>query len=212
MSASQQCSRSCREIRRYLVAFALVLCSVSASGAEPRPTAESDCDPEGVIAHVREQFRIYGPKSRRHEYFGFVYRVDGELASAVIRSYRCRGPYSCLVDTAPAARRIPQRAKVLGEWHTHPHILGSGTLSIEDVQGARNNAHIRCYSAFYATSSGKIHAWDPRSTSVPTAMGTRTLLGSYRLDERAAPVAYLAKRAAPEDDEEEQEHEDEEPD
>jgi hypothetical protein len=141
---------------------------------------------------VQEQFRIYGPKSQKHEFFGFIYRVDGELASAVVRGNECRGPDGCTIDTTPAAKRIPRGAKVLGEWHTHAHLNGSNMLSILDVRGAFHNAHIRCYSAYYAGPRGEMYGWDPESTSVPVAMARRTILGNYRVDAKWEPDILLA--------------------
>src|SRR4051812_22455981 len=102
MSASQQCHARGSVRVRYLVVFALSL-SAMANSRDGSPP-ESDCNLASVIAHVQEQFRIYGPKSQNHEYFGFVYRVEGELASAVIRGSACRGPNSCSVNTAGAAK------------------------------------------------------------------------------------------------------------
>ena len=192
MSASQQCHargylRAC-----YLVVFALSLVGSRAHASDNSQPSQPDCNVAAVIAHVQEQFRIYGPKSLKHEYFGFIYRVDGALASAVIRGNECRGPDACTVDTEAAARRIPSRAKVLGEWHTHSHLTGSRSLSMADVRGAHLNMHIRCYSAYFAGPGGEIHSWDPASTSVPVAMATRTSLGSYAVDEKAARDTYLA--------------------
>jgi hypothetical protein len=175
MSASRRCSSRCKRIHHYLVVTSVVLCSVLVRGGEP----SQGCDREAVITHVREQFRIYGPRSRKHEYFGFIFRVDGELGSAIVRSSVCRGPDDCMIDTKQAAERIPAGAKVLGEWHTHPHNLGVGRLSIEDVRGAEHNAPIRCYTPFYAASNGRYYTWDPRSSSVPVAMARRTELGNY---------------------------------
>jgi hypothetical protein len=142
-----------------------------------------------VAAHVDEQFRIYGPRSDKYEFFGFIYRVEGEIGSAVVRSNVCRGPDGCKIDIGPAAKRIPRRAKVLGEWHTHSHLNGSRILSIEDVRGANHNLHIRCYAAWYAGPGGEIYRWDPRSTSVPTAMATRVTVGNYRVDAELRVVA-----------------------
>ena len=180
MNASQQCraagpGRACKSL-------ASVLLLTSASSYAGDPPQSPGCDTVGVHAHVREQFGIYGPRSQKHEFFGFIFRVEGELFSAVVRSSECSGPYNCKVDTTPAAMRIPRGAKVLGEWHTHSHLSGSRMLSIEDVRGAHHNARIRCYTAFYAGPEGEIHGWDPRSTSVMTAMASRTPLGRYERD------------------------------
>jgi len=186
MSASQQCHARGPARALYLaVTFATV--SANMGHAE-------ECDAEAVRTHVREQFRIYGPQSEKHEYFGFIYRIDGEVASAVVRGSTCRGPDDCMVDTGQAAKRIPRGAKVLGEWHTHPHNLGVGRLSIEDVRGAEHNAHIRCYTPFYAASNGKYYTWDPQRSSVPVAMARRTELGSYWDVPRQGPSAFRATR------------------
>ena len=82
------------------------------------------CDREPVDAHVREQVQLYGPQSIKHEYFGFIHRLDGSIGSAVTRGNDCPNPSSCGINTAAAAALIPRGAKVLGEWHTHPR-LGS---------------------------------------------------------------------------------------
>src|SRR5690554_4200748 len=102
--------------RRVSLAVGIIvisLCSAAQSGA-------SDCLRGAVEAHVREQFSIYGPKSAHHEYFGFVYLQDGIMGSAVVRSRPCHDA-KCAVDSAEALRSMPRSAKVLGEWHTHPH-------------------------------------------------------------------------------------------
>ena len=131
-------------------------------------------------AHVRQQFAVYGPQSQDREYFGFVFSLNGQVRSAVIRGSRCPHDRSCGIDTAKAARLIPPGAKVLGEWHTHPHEVKSRLLSMEDVRGAHANRRIRCYTAFYAASDGDIFGWDPARDSVPTAMASRIALGNYR--------------------------------
>jgi hypothetical protein len=137
------------------------------------------CPPrEEVYAHVREQFRIYGPQSATHEYFGFIYLHGSEIGSAVIRSGECRNPDRCIIKVAAALSLIPSRSAVLGEWHTHPH-NGDRGLSEEDVRGAHNNRHLRCYFAYYSSSIGEIYAWNPQDTSVPTAMHSRVLIGKY---------------------------------
>ncbi len=194
MSASLLRSPAGQRVPCYLVASILVLCSATVRGSGPATAAVPECDSGSVVAHVQEQFAIYGPRSRQHEYFGFIYRVDGVLASAVVRSSACRGPDDCMIETKGAANLIPRGAKVLGEWHTHPHNLGVGRLSMEDVRGAQHNAHIRCYTPYYAASNGKYYTWDPRSSSVPVAMGTRTELGSYWDAPRPGPSAFVATR------------------
>jgi hypothetical protein len=129
------------------------------------------------VVHVQRQFAYYGPLSIDHEYFGFIYRQNGVIDSAVIRSGRCAAG-NCVVDAAGALEQVPRGSKVLGEWHTHPHD-GSTRLSPEDVRGAYRNRQIRCYVPFYSGSNGKVYSWDPASTSVPVAMASRVALGSY---------------------------------
>ena len=193
MSASQQCHARGYTRARYLVVLLLSFTGSGAfAGEQSAPPAAPDCDQAAVIAHVQEQLRIYGPRSEKHEYFGFVYRAEGEISSVVVRGNECRGQDGCTVDPAPAAKRIPQRAKVLGEWHTHTHTTGSRILSIQDVRGAHHNVHIRCYSAFYSGNDGEAYSWDPRSTSVASAMATRATLGRYALDVRLAGTPGLA--------------------
>ncbi len=177
-----------RAPRRPFLVSLLAASPVCCIASSPPP---SECDPDAVLAHVREQFSIYGPRSDRLEYFGFIYRLDGVIASAMVRGNLCKGDDDCKVDVRPAAERIPKGAKVLGEWHTHPHFLSAGRLSEEDVRGARANAHIRCYTAYYAGSNGEFFSWNPNSTSVPVAMGTRVELGNYRKP-LAPPVVVAA--------------------
>jgi len=198
MSASQQCHARGYTRARYLVAIALSFVGPGAfAGDQPESPAAPDCDQAAVIAHVQEQLRIYGPRSEKHEYFGFVYRAEGEISSVVVRGNECRGQDGCTVDPAPAAKRIPQRAKVLGEWHTHTHRTGSRMLSMQDVRGANHNIHIRCYSAFYAGPDGEMFEWDPRSSSVATAMASRTPLGRYTLDQLPPDRVGLAAAETP---------------
>lgn len=150
--------------------------------AQAATATETECLTEEVQEHVRGQFALYGPKSANHEYFGFIYRYDGVIGSAVTQSEDCHSD-QCVVDTAQAIRSIPKRATILGEWHTHPHD-GSPSLSRQDVRGAYANRHINCYRAFYSTPSGAIYAWDPQRISVPIAMASRAPVGSY-LPERS---------------------------
>jgi hypothetical protein len=138
----------------------------------------SECLQKEVEAHVRQQYAIYGPQSVSHEYFGFIYLHNGIIGSAVTRSRACATAGKCVVDSDEAIRLIPQPAKVLGEWHTHPH-GGSASLSIDDVRGAYSNRHISCYFAFYSTPSGEIYAWNPNQISVPIAMASRAQVGNY---------------------------------
>jgi hypothetical protein len=139
---------------------------------------QSGCFQEQVEAHVRQQYDIYGPQSTNHEYFGFIYRHQVTIASAVTRSKKCNRSGDCLVDSTGAAALVPRGAKILGEWHTHPH-RGSVQLSENDVRGAYNNRHIKCYAAYYSKPTGDIYAWNPDLTSVPTAMASRVLFGNY---------------------------------
>jgi len=198
MSASQQCHARGYTRARYLVVLILSVAGPGAfAGEPPAATAAPDCDQAAVIAHVQEQLKIYGPRSEKHEYFGFVYRAEGEISSVVVRGNECRGQDGCTVDPAPAAKRIPQRAKVLGEWHTHTHRTGSRMLSMQDVRGANHNIHIRCYSAFYTGPDGEMFEWDPRSSSVATAMASRTPLGRYTLDQLPPDRVGLAAAETP---------------
>lgn len=154
-----------------LLAGAVLYCD--AGGAEPEVTREQ------VDAHVREQFRQFGPQSKQHEYFGYVYSLDGSLTSAVVRGRKCDNARSCGLNTAGAAKLIPGGARVLAEWHTHPH-RSSARLSKEDVGGAHANRHIPGYTPYYSTPDGKIYAWDPRQEWVPGAMSSLVLIGNYR--------------------------------
>jgi hypothetical protein len=159
--------------KHLIVVAALILLPASAMAGETSAT----CPRQEVDTHVRDQFAQYGPLSIDHEYFGFVYFYKDAIRSSVTRSGKCHAG-NCLIDTVEAAALIPRGAKVLGEWHTHPRD-GSMMLSTEDVRGARNNANIRCYAAYYSKPDGEILSWDPRSTSVPTAMASRISIGNY---------------------------------
>jgi hypothetical protein len=161
--------------RRACVSLLLGIIASVCRAAEP-----SECFGAQIEAHVIEQFHIYGPLSRRREYFGFIYRIDGVIGSAVTRGIGCRWAGPCEVNTRRAAEKIPQGAKVLGEWHTHPHELGSLLLSDADVRGANDNRGIRCYRAFFSTSNGEVLSWDPRVVVVSIAMSTAVRLGNYR--------------------------------
>jgi hypothetical protein len=155
------------------------------------------CFEEEVLVHVRAQFAKYGPLSSETEYFGFIYRVEGRVGSAVTRGSGCRGQLDCSVNTAFARARIPKGAKVLGEWHTHPR-SGSSGLSMEDVGGAHANRRIRCYTPFYSTPDGSIYRWDIATTSVPDAMASRAQVGNYRAAnaDLRAPAHSTANAAA----------------
>ena len=161
-------------VTRWCFAAALIVTAFSSKAADPG----SECLSREVEVHVREQFALYGPQSKNHEYFGFIYVHDGVIGSAVTRSRDCHGA-KCVVDSSKAAQSIPRGATVLGEWHTHPH-GGSPSLSKEDVRGAYSNRHISCYLAFYSTPSGEIYAWNPSRVSVPIAMASRAPVGNYK--------------------------------
>lgn len=200
MSASHQCHALGPARVRRLGVLALTIASIEAGawdGATARPAIT--CDPAAVVAHVREQFQIHGPLSAKNEYFGFIYRLDGQIASAVVRGKRCRAVDNCSIDAEAAARQIPLRAKILGEWHTHAHLSGSRMLSARDVVGAGQNSHLSCYAAFYSTPDGEIYGWDPRSSSVVSAMGSRVSLGRYlrKPDPAATPLLVVAEHPPP---------------
>jgi hypothetical protein len=144
------------------------------------------CPKDQVEEHVRQQFAVYGPLSTDREYFGFIYVHEGVIGSAITRSRKCERPEKCLVDSRGALASIPRPARVLGEWHTHPH-KGSRSLSVHDVRGAHANRHLGCYFAFYSTPSGEIYAWNAREVSVPVAMASRARVGNYN-DERRSIV------------------------
>lgn len=159
-------------------AWSLMVVSLSACAGDATPTA---CFEDEVLLHVRAQFAIYGPRSTQYEYFGFIYRKDGRIDSAVTHDFDCRGQMDCVVNTAFALARIPKGAKVLGEWHTHPQFHASDALTMEDVQGAQANRHVRCYTAFYSTPDGDIYRWNLDARTVADAMASRTRVGNYRV-------------------------------
>ena len=150
-----------------------------------------ECFVEEVEAHVLEQYGFYGPLSTNHEYFGFIYRHEGVIASAIARGGACRWAQSCEVSNRVAAAQIPKGAKVLGEWHTHPHSTGSQGLSPEDVRGANKNRQIRCYRAFYSKSNGEIWTWNLNATQMLTAMASSVQLGNYRRQMASARSAEV---------------------
>jgi hypothetical protein len=137
----------------------------------------SGCYWPEVQTHVRHLYAIYGPMSIKNEFFGFIYRDGARVDSAVVRSRNCVLG-NCEVDVAIAAQRIPPGARVLGEWHTHPR-SGSWELSMLDVRGAYRNRNVACYAAYFSRPDGRIFAWDPSRTSVPTAMASLLLVGNY---------------------------------
>ena len=157
----------------------LVILLIAPACARPDERAPA-CALQDVAAHVLQQFEHYGPLSTDREYFGYIYRHRGAIASAVSQGSRCQWTQDCEIDTRAAANLIPARAKVLGEWHTHPHKSGALTLSGADVRGAHDNRHIACYRAFFGAANGEIFAWDIEVSSVSAAMKTLRRLGSYR--------------------------------
>ena len=179
-----------------IVTFAFCLSTGAAWSADLAPTSQTDCGRESLLEHVAGQFQIYGPQSTRDEYFGFIYRRAGVIECAVVKSGECRGD-KCTLDSARAARQIPKGAKVLGEWHTHRRLTGSRGLSVEDVRGALSNSGIRCYAAFYSAPDGRIYEWKPTSTSVPTAMASRVLVGNYDEDREDAGIIATHKPGEP---------------
>jgi hypothetical protein len=168
-------------------------CLLLAAGLSARAgdATTADCFEDKVLLHVREQFAIYGPRSSQYEYFGFIYRKDGLVESAITHDFECRGQTECVVNTAFALKRIPKGAKVLGEWHTHPHFHEADALSPEDVRGAQANRHIRCYTAFYSSHDGEIYRWNLDAPTVAAAMASRTWIGNYRVSD-ARPDSKLA--------------------
>lgn len=169
--------------------------AVAGDPAEFRNSAQESCGLDSIDAHVREQLAAYGPQSVDREYFGFIYSFEGTVSSAVTAGRSCAQRTACFIDTSAAAALLPRGAKPLGEWHTHPHQGKAAMLSHEDVRGAWHNRGIRCYAAYYGQPDGDIYAWDPRQTSVPTAMGTTVLIGNYFRDAAPAP-AWPAKDVA----------------
>jgi hypothetical protein len=164
------------------------LCVTAYAEGEQETTADSACWRAEVLAHVREQMRLYGPLSRKHEYFGFIYWDGQAVKSSVVRGSACNTSFACSVHSRGALEGLPRGVKVLGEWHTHPNSDSSNGLSAGDVRGAWNNRKIRCYTAFYAASNGRFYSWDPASASVAVAMQSRVLLGNYR-EQVKGPVA-----------------------
>jgi hypothetical protein len=156
--------------------------------------AGSGCPKDQVEEHVRQQLAVYGPLSIEHEYFAFIYVHDGVLGSAVTRSRKCARVEKCLVDNRHALASMPRSARVLGEWHTHPH-KGSRSLSVHDVRGAHANRHLGCYFAFYSTPSGEIYAWNAREVSVPVAMASRARVGNYNDERRSVVLGTMTAMA-----------------
>ena len=157
--------------RAILAALLLGACVTAGAGDSPQ------CLSESVEVHVRQQFALFGPLSINHEFFGFIYRVDGSIDSAVVRGSRCVAR-SCVVDIARAAAMIPAGAAILGEWHTHPR-HGDVPLSEQDVLGAYRNRNLGCYAAYYSAPDGEIYSWSPRRGSIRTAMASRIHIGNY---------------------------------
>jgi hypothetical protein len=185
-----------RNWRRRLVGcfiFAACAATAAADARHDPHEATAPCAPEALHDHVREQFARFVPLSSDREYFGFIYLLDGKISSAVARGHECRGGDRCTVNTTAAARALPKRARVIGEWHTHPSGIGSRALSADDVRGARRHRHIPCYQAYYSTPHGEIYAWDVGQTSVAGAMSTRRRL----VDPPISPPPYEPERWSP---------------
>lgn len=137
---------------------------------------------EQVDAFALEQFHIYGPQSARFEHFAFVYWLDGVLSQSHI-SARCTNSYACTINPARSLNEIPKRAKLLAEWHTHPHD-GARTLSIHDVQGAHAigeqvRKYGRDYRAYYSDPAGHVFRWDTTTRDTLAANRSRVQIGSY---------------------------------
>src|SRR5688572_2856270 len=174
-----------RVFRVFIAAWILLSASLSTESGE---ASSPPCFEDEVTQHVREQFSIYGPRSSQYEYFGFIYRKDDRVDSAVTHDVGCRGRMECVVNTVFALRRIPKGAKVLGEWHTHPHFHEADALSMDDVRGAQANRHIRCYTAFYSSHDGDFYRWNLDALTVAAAMASRMRLGNYREREETSPL------------------------
>jgi len=174
---------------RLCLTLTLAACSACTHPAYFSPA----CGNPQLDDHVRREFEVYGPQSGNHEYFGFIYELQGSFGSAVVRGHDCRDPERCVVDPAGAVAQIPKGANVVGEWHTHPHI-GAPGLSSLDVRAAHHNRHLNCYTPYYSNPSGDIYAWNPALDSVPTAMSSRMLIGTY--GERQARDARESRRHA----------------
>ena len=161
-----------------LIRLSLIL-TVAACAACTHPNYFSPaCTNPGLDDHVRQEFAVYGPQSGNREYFAFIYEQQGSFGSAVVRGKECRGSEQCTVDPRGAVALIPKGASVVGEWHTHPRI-GSPSLSSLDVRAAHHNRHLSCYTPYYSNPVGDIYAWNPELDSVPTAMYSRVLIGTY---------------------------------
>lgn len=142
----------------------------------PLPTLEQ------VDAFVLDQFNTYGPQSARHEHFAFVYWIDGQISQSHI-STRCTNQYACTLNPARSLKDVPAHAKIVGEWHTHPHD-GSRTLSIHDAQGAfaigeQVRSHGRPYWAYYSDPSGHVFRWDTTTRDTLEANRSRVQVGTY---------------------------------
>jgi len=172
---------------RLCLTLILIACSACAHPA----SFSTMCPHEELDAHVRGELAVYGPQSGKHEYFAFIYRLEGRFGSAVVQGRDCLSLDNCVVNPARALAQVPKGATLVGEWHTHPHI-GAPSLSSMDVRGAHLIAHINCYTPYYSTPLGAIYAWNPHKDSVTTAMNSRVLVGAY--GERHARAARSGKR------------------
>jgi hypothetical protein len=161
-----------------LIRLSLTLTLAACSACTHPSYFSPACTNPGLDDHVRQEFAVYGPQSGNHEYFAFIYELQGSFGSAVVRGNKCRGTEQCVVDTAGAVAQIPKGANVVGEWHTHPHI-GAPSLSSLDVRGAHHNHRLSCYTPYYSNPSGDIYAWNPELDSVPTAMSSLVRIGTY---------------------------------
>lgn len=61
------------------------------------------CFKSEVEDHVLKQFAVHEPLSTDRETFGFIFRADGLISSAVVRGTRCAWREVCEVDTRRAA-------------------------------------------------------------------------------------------------------------
>jgi hypothetical protein len=176
----------CLSLRALLASLMLACCAGATA-------ADCSCElvRDEIAAHARLQFEIYGPKSVHVEYFGFIFHDGARLRSAVVRSRRCKSG-DCVIEVDDAGSEIPAGARVLGEWHTHPHD-GAPQLSELDVRGAYRNRNALCYTAFYSNPGGEIFAWNPAANSVPAAMATRQHVGAYGAQLGAALLMRVAR-------------------
>ncbi|HEU4601572.1 MAG TPA: hypothetical protein VFS24_06375 [Steroidobacteraceae bacterium] len=138
---------------------------------------------EEIESFVLAQFKIFGPQSKRTEHFAFVYWHDGELAQAHIYA-RCSSTSDrCTTNPKRAIQAVMPGAKILAEWHSHPH-NGSRLLSPDDAQGAFSigeqiRSRGREYFAYYSDPTGRVFRWDTTTPDVNKANRSRVEVGSY---------------------------------